>query len=183
MIMCFLVVKIACVVWGWNTLIYILIHWPIAGMKLEETFLALNKLVQSGKVRYLGVSNFKLNLLKKVVALSETPLLTNQVPYSFLDRTYQKNGVLDFCQKSEILLTAYSPVKSRNIKSNKLLQDFALTRGTTPQQIALAWLTMQPRVITIPTSFNPQHQAENLQAAELILSETEMEKLTAAMEK
>ena len=154
-----------------------LIHWPKAGMKLEETFRALNKLVREGKVRHLGVSNFNLKLLKQSAALSETPLLTNQAPYSVLDRTYAKNGVLEYCQKNEILLTAYSPVKPRNIKSNQVLKAVAAAHGASSQQIALAWLAMQPRVITIPMSFNPQHQAENIQAADLVLSEAEMEAL------
>jgi 2,5-diketo-D-gluconate reductase B len=154
-----------------------LIHWPMIGMKLEETFRGLNKLVQDGKVRYLGVSNFKLRLLKQAATLSETPLLTDQVSYSIPDRTYAKNGVLAYCQQNGILLTAYSPVKRRNIKSNKKLQTVAQARGVTSQQIALAWLAMQPGVITIPMSFNPQHQAENLHAADLILSTAEMELL------
>jgi diketogulonate reductase-like aldo/keto reductase len=152
-----------------------LIHWPMVGMKLEETFRALNQLVREGRVRHLGVSNFNLRLLKKSAALSETPLLTNQVSYSIPDRTYQKNGVLDYCQQNDILLTAYSPVKRRNIKSSKTLQALAKTKGVNSFQIALAWLAMQPRVITIPMSFNPQHQAENLQAADLVLSPAEME--------
>lgn len=154
-----------------------LIHWPNEGMKLEETFRALNQLVQAGKVRHLGVSNFKLTLVKQSVALCETPLLTNQVSYSIPDRTYATNGVLEYCQQNDILLTAYSPVKPRNSKTNKTLQAIAQARGVTPQQVALAWLTTQPRVITIPMSFNPQHQAQNLQAGDLVLSAAEMELL------
>ncbi len=154
-----------------------LIHWPKVGMQLAETFRALNQLVQAGKVRHLGVSNFKLRLLKQAAALSETPLLTNQVSYSVPDRTYAINGVLEYCQQHDILLTAYGPVKRRNIKSNKTLQALAQAHGLTPPQVALAWLTTQPRVITIPMSFNPQHQAENLQAADLVLSTAEMEQL------
>ncbi len=154
-----------------------LIHWPGLGIKLEETFRALNKLAQEGKVRHLGVSNFNLRLLKKAVTLSETPLLTDQVSYSIPDRTYVKNGVLEYCQQNDILLTAYSPVKRRNIKGNKKLHALAQARGLTPQQIALAWLTTQPRVITIPMSANPQHQAENLQAADIVLSAEEMSQL------
>ncbi len=121
-----------------------LIHWPKVGMKLAETFRALNQLVQEGKVRHLGVSNFNLKLLKQAAALSETPLLTNQVSYSIPDRTYVKNGVLEYCQQNDILLTAYSPVKRRNIKSNKALLAIAQARGMTREQIALAWLTTQP---------------------------------------
>jgi diketogulonate reductase-like aldo/keto reductase len=85
---------------------------------------------------------------------------------------------LEYCQQNDILLTAYSPVKRRNIKSNPALKTIALARGVTPFQVALAWLVMQPRVITIPMSANPQHQAENLQAADLILSPVEMEQLS-----
>jgi len=162
---------------GMDTLDLYLIHWPVVGMKLEETFRALNKLVQDGKVRNLGVSNFKLKQLKKSVELCETPLLTNQVPYSIADRTYEKNGVLAFCQQNDILVTAYRPVKFRNLKSNQAIKTIAQSRGVTPQQIALAWLTTQPRVITIPLSFNPQHQAENLQAADIVLSPEEIKQL------
>jgi diketogulonate reductase-like aldo/keto reductase len=155
-----------------------LIHWPRVGMKLEDTFRALNRLVRDGKVRHLGVSNFNLKLLKQSQALSETPLLTDQVSYSLPDREYVLNGVLEYCQKNDILLTAYSPVKRRNIKSNKVLGTIAAARGTTPQKVALAWLVAQPRVIAIPMSFNPAHQAENLAAADLQLTPEEIGQLT-----
>ena len=151
-----------------------LIHWPMVGMDLEETFNALNKLVREGKVRHLGVSNFNLKLLKRSAACSETGILTNQVPYSIPDRRYVKNGVLAYCQENNILMTAYTPIKRRFISGNKALKDLALSRHLTSQQIALAWLVRQPRVITIPMSFNPQHQAENLAAADLDLSESEL---------
>ncbi len=150
-----------------------LIHWPERNMNLPETFRALNRLVREGRVKHLGVSNFNLKLLKEAKTLSETPLLTNQVPYSIPDRSYVKNGVLAYCQANDILLTAYSPVKSRFFKGKKLA-DFARQRRMTPFQVGLAWLVRQPRVIAIPTSFNPQHQAENLAAANLALSEEEM---------
>jgi diketogulonate reductase-like aldo/keto reductase len=162
---------------GMDYLDLYLIHWPKVGMKLPETFRALNKLVVDGKVRHLGVSNFNLKLLKESLALSETPLLTNQVSYSLPDRTSVENGVLAYCQENNLLLTAYSPVKRRFIQGNKPLRALAKEKGVTPQQIALAWLVQQPRVITIPMSFNPQHQAENLAAAEIVLTESELEQL------
>lgn len=155
-----------------------LIHWPRVGMKLEETFRALNQLVNDGKIHHLGVSNFNLQLLKQAVLLSETPLLTNQVSYCIPDRTSVTNGVLNYCQQNDILLTAYSPVKHRYVKSNRDLQAIAQSRGATPYQIALAWLTTQPRVITIPMSFDAQHQAENFAAADIVLSDSEMAQLS-----
>lgn len=151
-----------------------LIHWPAQGMKLPETFRALNRLVQEGKVRHLGVSNFNKKQLQQSIELSETPLMTDQVSYSVPDRTYAENGVLELCQQRGVLLTAYSPVKRRNVKSNPALKAIAERRGLTREQVALAWLTTQPGVITIPMSANPQHQAENLAAGEVVLSEAEM---------
>jgi len=155
-----------------------LIHWPRLGMKLPETFRALNELVRNGKVRHLGVSNFNLRLLKQAAALSETALLTDQVSYCLPDQTYVKNGVLEYCQRNNILLTAYSPVKHRYVAGNKVLKSIAQSRGVSAYQVALAWLTTQARVITIPMSFNPQHQAENFAAAELVLSDVEMAQLS-----
>jgi diketogulonate reductase-like aldo/keto reductase len=162
---------------GMDYLDLYLIHWPSAGMKLADTFRAFNKLVNDGKVRHLGVSNFSLALLKQSAALCETPLLTNQVSYSIPDREYAGNGVLEYCRQNNILLTAYSPVKHRNFAGNPALKAIAEAHGVSPYQVALAWLTNQPRVITIPMSFNPQHQAENFQAADLVLSTAEMDSL------
>lgn len=153
-----------------------LIHWPNRLIKLEETFKALNQLVREGKVKNVGVSNFNLKDLKKSKELCETPLLTNQVPYSLPQNKYVKNGVVDFCKQNDILVTAYTPVKFRNLKVNTTLKSIAEAHGATSFQIALAWLTNQPRVITIPMSFDPQHQKENLEAADIEL--TAEEKLT-----
>ena len=157
-----------------------LIHWPGTGVKYEETFRALNKLVRDGKVKHLGVSNFNLRLLKQAQDLSETPIVTNQVPYSLSDRSYVKNGVLEFCQQYDILLTAYEPVDKGNLRSNKTLEGIAKAHDATIFQIALAWLVMQPRVITIPMSFNPAHIKENFDAADVVLSEDEMSQLSKA---
>jgi diketogulonate reductase-like aldo/keto reductase len=155
-----------------------LIHWPQAGMKLEDTFRALNKLVRDGKVKHLGVSNFNLKLLKQSQSLSETPIITNQVPYSVSDRSYVKNGVVEYCQQNDIFITAYSPVDEGNLRSNKILEAIAKTHNATIFQIALAWVISQPRIITIPMSFNPQHIRENFDAAEIELTSEEITQLT-----
>jgi diketogulonate reductase-like aldo/keto reductase len=154
-----------------------LIHWPRVGMNLEEAFRALNKLVRDSKVRHLGVSNFKLKLLKQAQACSETPILTDQIPYSLPNHDYVGNGVIEYCQQNDILVTAYSPVKFRSIRVNKILGEVAKAHAATPFQIALAWLIAQPRVITIPTSFNPAHIKENFTATDIELTQTEMEML------
>ena len=168
---------------GMETIDLYLIHWPIVGMNLEEAFRALNKLVRDGKVRHLGVSNFKLKLLKQAQSFSETPLITNQVPYSLPNSVYVENGVIEYCQQNDILVTAYSPVKFRSIRVNKVLGEVAKAHAATPFQIALAWLISQPRVITIPMSFNPAHIRENFDAADIELSAEEISKLGNAWKK
>ena len=155
-----------------------LIHWPGTGTKYEETFRALNKLVRDGKVKHLGVSNFDWKLLKRSQELSETPILTNQVPFSISDRSYVNNGVLEYCQQNNILLTAYSPVDEGNLRSNKTLEAIAKAHNATVFQIALSWVISHPRVITIPMSFNPQHIKENFDAAEIELTKEEIDLLT-----
>lgn len=155
-----------------------LIHWPSAGAKYEDTFRALNKLVRDGKVKHLGVSNFNLKLLKQAQSLSETPIITNQVPFSLADRSYVKNGVLEYCQQNDILLTAYEPLNQGNFHSNKALETIAKTHNATIYQIGLAWVVAHPRVITIPMSFNPVHIRENFEAADIELNAEEMKQLT-----
>lgn len=155
-----------------------LIHWPHARMNLEETFRGLNQLVRDGRVRHLGVSNFDLKQLKQAQSYSETPLLTDQVPYRLPDRKYVENGVLEYCQQNDILLTAYSPVKFRNLPVNKIIRAIAQAHAATPFQIALTWLVAQPRVITIPMSLNPQHIQENFMAADIELTDEEFKTLS-----
>lgn len=156
-----------------------LIHWPPRSFaKLDEAFPALNKLVQDGKVKYLGVSNFNLKWLKRAQELAETPILTNQIPYRLPDRSYVANGVIEYCQQNNILVTAYSPVKFRSVRVNTALNQIARAHAATPFQIALAWLAMQPRVITIPMSFKPGHISENFAAADIELTGAEMSQLS-----
>jgi diketogulonate reductase-like aldo/keto reductase len=162
---------------GMDYLDLYLIHWPRQGMRLDDTFRALNELVADGKVKHLGVSNFSPKQFKEAEAVSATRLLTNQVSYSLPDRSPVENGMLAYCQDNDILLTAYSPVKRRFIPGSAALREVARAQGLTPQQIALAWLVDQPGVIAIPMSFDPQHQAENLAAADIRLSDSARQQL------
>jgi len=155
-----------------------LIHWPGTGVNYEESFRALNKLVSDGKVKHLGVSNFGIKLLEKAQSFCETPIVNNQVPYSLSNRSYVRNGMLEYCQQNDIILTAYSPVDEGHLKVNQPLRSIAEAHGATPYQIALAWLISQPRVITIPMSFNPAHIKENFESANIDLTQSEIEQLT-----
>jgi diketogulonate reductase-like aldo/keto reductase len=74
-------------------------------------------------------------------------------------------------------------VKFRSIRVNKILGEVAKAHSATPFQIALAWLVSQPRVITIPMSFNPAHIRENFDAADIELSADEIRRLNSAWKK
>ncbi len=151
-----------------------LIHWPSGFIPLSESFRALNQAVREEKVRYLGVSNFDLHELKEAERLSETPLVTNQVPYSLFERDYLRNGVIPYCQQNGVLVTAYSPVKHARLAGLPQIERIAAAHQATPHQIALAWLVNQPGVITIPMSLNEEHLRQNLAAADILLSGGEM---------
>jgi diketogulonate reductase-like aldo/keto reductase len=153
-----------------------LIHWPSHSIPLEESFRALNEATQRGLVRFLGVSNFSLRQLQQVEALSETPIATNQVPYSLADQRYARNGVLAHCQERGILLTAYSPLKG-GVLRNRTVRQVAHKRKVTPAQVALYWLISQPGVITIPKSANRQRLKENLESADLNLPPEDLHSL------
>ncbi len=155
-----------------------LIHWRDA-TPLPETFRALNEAVRAGKIRYLGVSNFDLDEMQEAQELSETPIVTNQVPYSLTTRSYLKNDVIPYCQANNIVVTAYSPVEEGQLRVQNVLADIAAAHEATPYQIALAWLVQQPWVITIPMSHNPAHLQQNWDAASITLSPDEMARLEA----
>jgi len=76
-----------------------------------------------------------------------------------------------------MLLTAYSPVDEGRLHSSAALDAIAKAHHASAYQIALAWITSQPRVITIPMSLNPKHILENYRAAEIELSEQEIKDL------
>ncbi len=154
-----------------------LIHRPNRDIPLEETFRALNELVRQGKVRHLGVSNFNLEQLKRAQALSDTPLATNQVLYNLHNREYVKNGVLEYCQANNMLLTAYSPIDRGHLVNDPALQEIAERVGATPAQIALNWLIRQEGVIALPMSTRKEHLIENLGALDIVLSDEDVRAL------
>ena len=154
-----------------------LIHWPNSQVPLDESFEGLNRVIQQGKVRHLGVSNFNLEQMQLAQEVSATPIITNQVPYSLTNRRYQEMGVLEYCQQRGILLTAYTPFDRGAVIRNKHVQQIAQKYGATPAQIGLYWLIRQPSVITIPMSANPDHLAANLGGLELQVQPEDMQKL------
>jgi diketogulonate reductase-like aldo/keto reductase len=156
-----------------------LIHWPNPAVPLEDTFTGLNALVANGKVRHLGVSNFNRDLLARAQTESQTPIFTNQIPFSIADRAHVKDGLLEYCQSADILVTAYSPLEQGAMRVSPEIRQVATKRLVTPYQAAIAWLCSQPRVITIPMSADPSHQRANFEAADIMLTPEEIAAIRA----
>jgi diketogulonate reductase-like aldo/keto reductase len=154
-----------------------LIHWPSRGAPLEETLRAFNELVRNGSVRYIGVSNFNLSLLRQAQELSATPIAVNQVPYNLERREYARNGVFVYCREQKIVLTAYTPLEQGRRATAELLRRLALKYDSNPYQIALHWLVRQPGLIAIPMSQNPAHLKANLEALNLEIEAEDLEAL------
>jgi aryl-alcohol dehydrogenase-like predicted oxidoreductase len=85
------------------------IHWPIPEEEIEEGWAEIARLVQEGKVRHAGVSNFNLAQLKRVHSIH--PVASLQPQYSLLDRQVEAD-LLDYCQEQGIGVVAYSPMAS-----------------------------------------------------------------------
>jgi diketogulonate reductase-like aldo/keto reductase len=154
-----------------------LIHWPRRNMPLKETFRAFNELIEQGRMRYVGVSNFSASEMEEAQQFSDAPLLTNQTPLSVGKREYAENGVLKYCRENDMLLTAYSPIKDVRSRQTDVLRAIGEDHDASAYQVALAWLINQPNVITIVLSHDERHQADNFAAARIKLSEEEMQRI------
>lgn len=155
-----------------------LIHWPNAAIPLTDTFQGLNSLLEDGRVKRVGVSNFSLAQLQEAMRLCKGPIITNQVYYNLLHRPPERNGVLEFCQKEGIILTAYSPLKD-GVLENPVVKRIAAAHNAAPAHIAIQWLVRQPAVITIPKTSDVDHARENLAALKVELSDQDVAALNA----
>ncbi len=141
-----------------------LIHWVKSTGQIEEAIEAMDELVESGKVKHIGVSNFSTTQLKLAQSCTDNKIVTNQVKYSLLDRSCE-GELLPYCQKNDIILTAYSPLEQGKLLKNKTLAAVAAKHGKTTAQVALNWLISKKNVIAIPKAATLEHVRENAGAA------------------
>lgn len=151
----------------------LLIHWPTDEVPLGETLAAMLATKEAGKVRHLGVSNFRGPLLLEAMELA--PILADQVPYQ-PGRT--QNTLLGIAAERDVMITAYSPLRGDGLRS-PVLAEIATAHGKTPQQIALRWLLQQHKVSPIPRSSNPDRRRQNIEVFDVELSDDEMARISA----
>lgn len=156
-----------------------LLHWR-GSPPLSETLEALAALAKAGKILAWGVSNFDLGEMEEVAEASGgDACATNQVLYN-LSRRGIEFDLVPWCRKRHIPIMAYSPIEQGRILTHTVLREVAKRHDATPAQVALAWLTHQVGVITIPKAGSKAHVAEDLAALELKLTKDDLTTLDRA---
>jgi aryl-alcohol dehydrogenase-like predicted oxidoreductase len=185
------------------------IHWPENTTSIQETFEAVNKLIEQGEVRAAGVCNYDVEQVNE--ALRTIPLASNQVPYSMVNRDIEKNIVPQALERGMGII-AYSPLQrglltgkiklghqfnegnmrkgnrfytDENIRrANALLekiQPIAEKHGATLSQLVINWTIHQPGITcTLVGARNEEQVADNVKALNFILSPEELGQITAA---
>ncbi|HWE64134.1 MAG TPA: aldo/keto reductase [Chloroflexota bacterium] len=167
------------------------LHWPDEHHPVEESMRALDDLVRAGKVRYVGVSNFDVPLLRRCLSVRHVDSL--QPVYSLLNRGIEEE-ILPFCQQHGIGVVVYSPMAKglltgkytpdatfarddvraedplfqgerfrRNLAFVDRLRDLARAHGVTVAQLALNWTLQHPGVtVAIAGAKRPAQVEENV---------------------
>jgi len=161
-----------------------LIHWR-GSEPLEESFSALEKLKQDGKIRSYGVSNFDVSDLEEAVAITGPgKLVCNQVLYPLEERAIE-HAVLPWCADHGVAVVAYSPFGHDSFpgprsKGWPTLQTLALKHSATERQIALAFLTRWDNALTIPKAVTSSHLDDNAGAGRVTLDADDIADLDEA---
>lgn len=185
------------------------LHRLDANTPIEETVGAMSRLVDEGKVRYLGLSEVPVDVLRRAHAVH--PITALETEYSLFDRGVEENGVLEATRALGIGFVGYSPlgrgflsgeIKTpddfeptdsrrmfpryqgenfyRNLALVEELKRLADAKGVTPAQLALAWVLAQG-VVAIPGTKRRRYLEANVAAAGIVLSESERAELEAIM--
>jgi len=171
-----------------------LIHWPtppstedkksFQKIPMHKIWEGMEKCVEEGLVRSIGISNFNTQIICDMLTYAKIQPAVNQIechPY------LQQTDFVEFCQRHNIHVTAYSPLSSpgrpvggnelKNILVDPEINEIADKHGKTPAQIALAW-NIQRNVIVIPKTTKLERAKENFEALEIDLTKEEIEKIS-----
>ena len=99
------------------------IHWPDPNVPVEESWGEMTRLQEEGKVRFIGVSNFGVDLLERCQAIH--PVQSLQPPYNMVHRDVEKE-ILPWCKEHQVGVVAYSPLQS-GLLTGKFTRDFLHT--------------------------------------------------------
>jgi len=156
---------------GLDVVDLLLIHWP-GKDKYIDTWRAFEKLYREGFVRAIGVSNFQIHHLDKLIEASEIVPAVNQVEFHPL---LTQKELLAYTKEKGIQLEAWSPLMQGNL-DQPALKEIAAKYGKTPAQVVLRW-DLQHGVVTIPKSITPSRIAENADIFDFELTAEDMDRI------
>lgn len=135
----------------------VLLHFPVT-LSRKAAWLQLEKIKASGKARNIGVSNYTVKHLEEMKSYASEMPSVNQVElHVFL----QQPDLIDYCQKHDIVVEAYSPLAHGRGMDDPILHSIAKKHSKSPAQVMLKWCLSLGLVI-LPKSVNPQRIKENI---------------------
>lgn len=163
---------------GLNYLDLYLIHWPANARNFDnwqktnaETWRAMEELLEEGKIKSIGVSNFWPEHLEALLDSAKIKPAVNQIEFH---PGYWQPETTQYCKEKGIVLQAWSPLARGRIFGNEILIEIANRHQKTVSQIALRWIVQQG-VIPIPKAASKERMNENFDIFDFALSDEEME--------
>lgn len=148
-----------------------------SSIPMRETWRAMERLVEEGLVKSIGVANFTAPMLIDLLSYAKIKPAVNQIE---LHPLHAQDDLVQFCKSLGIAVTAYSPFGSADapVLKNPVLQAIAKKYSRTPAQVALRWAN-QRGTIVIPKSANLARIKENSEIDGFELSNKDMDTITA----
>lgn len=152
-----------------------LIHWPMPEKdKYIETYKALEKLYEDGKVKAIGVCNFEIEHLQRLMDECTVKPVLNQVechPY------FAQLELKEFCAKHNIFLEAWSPLmQGGEVLEDDIIRNIAEKYGKEPAQVVIRW-HLQSGSIVIPKSVTPSRIESNFDVFDFALTADELKSI------
>ena len=161
-----------------------LIHWPIPTPGYEgweqldkDSWKAIERIYEQGGARAIGVSNFLVHHMENILSDCNVAPMVNQVEFH---PGYTQWDTVQFCQKHNILMEAWSPLGRQRISQEPLLLELAEKYGVSLAQICIKF-ALQCGVLPLPKSANPQRVRQNLEL-DFTISEEDMARIHAMPE-
>lgn len=147
-----------------------LIHWPVPTQdRYVETWKALVRLRNEGRIKAIGVSNFLPEHLERIVDATSVVPAVNQIE---MHPSFQQEALRDFHRGLGITSQAWSPLGNGGDLSDPLIVGIAHTHGVSPAQVILAWLKAQG-VFPVVKASSAAHMRENIEISDIALSASE----------
>lgn len=156
-----------------------LLHWR-GGADIEDTLNGFSRLLETGKIRHAGVSNFDADDMREWYDLpGGKRVATNQVLYNLV-RRWPESGLLPWQRARGIPTMAYTPLEPLSRRSSKALSEVARKHDVSEAQVCLAWLLRDDDVIAIPKAANVNHVKDNVAALNVTLDQDDLKRLDQA---